>query len=769
MLNTTLEILPSPQEIPHDCKESQANRVTLLHHRFSRCQLEVSIETNGRLRGWVIAGKTREVKLNGLPAYLNFKKATQLLNQSYLKFQKEAITVLPKGLGGGMNYSRLSFVLGSNKEETCEEEALLLAKAIWNIEERKVVQKVVKELLKNDPEKKHLNLRHNQISTKGTQALGAALQVNQSLQSLSFSNNRLDVGGVQALGAVLQVNQSIQLLYLTNNDINAAGTQALGTALQVNQSLQSLYLDYNQIGAAGAQILGAALQVNQSLQLLNLKWNNIGVAGAQALGTALQVNRSLQSLDLAYNQIGAAGAQALGTALQVNQSIRLLDLGDNLIGDAGAQALGTALQVNRSLQSLDLAYNQIGAAGAQALGAALQVNQSIRLLDLGDNLIGDAGAQALGAALQVNQSIQKLNLSRNGIGDIGTQALGAALQVNQSIRLLNLCWNRIGDAGAQALGTALQVNQSLQELYLEENQIGAAGAQALGTALQVNQSLQSLYLEKNQIGTAGAQALGTALQVNQSLQELYLEENQISTAGAQVIGAALQVNHTLQWLRINEDPIDDEGIITKERIDTLLQGNKQIAILFQQQITQVQNFLQSHENNDGILLEHLPQLKKLLKKWHTDSKNTIPSLEEILRQSGRSNLNDRYREKLKGIITNLTNRLHNLWLESFERKVPALSNQYVMGKESSEKRNADLGYALYETWLTFLGSDCPNWVEDHIQSLIPFGVLLDIAEGEGKKDITDLTDAHSLFERVFAFRNESKDSLFGLTNQSPKS
>ena len=89
-----------------------------------------------------------------------------------------------------------------------------------------------------------------------------------------------------------------------------------------------------------------------------------------------------------------------------------------------------------------------------------------------------------------------------------------------------------------------------------------------------------------------------------------------------------------------------------------------------------------------------------------------------------------------------------------------------MSKEPSKERNIDLGYALYETWLTFLGSDCPNWVEDHIQSLIPFGVLLDIAESGEKKDVTDLTDAHLLFERVLSFRNESKDSLCNLTIQS---
>ena len=733
MINTTLEI-------PYNLKEKQVNRVTLLRRRFSEYQLDISIEENGRLRGWITTTETTEVTLKGLPAYLNLKRAIQLLNQSYLKFQKEAIEVLPKGLGGGPKQSRPSSALESNKEETCKKEALQLVEIILDDEERRVVREAVEGLLENNPEKKGLNLSKKQIGVVGAQALGVVLQVNQSLQSLNLGSNK----------------------------IGDVGAYALVAALQTNQTLQSLNLEYNRIASAGAQALKAALQVNQSIQSLNLHGNQLRNGGAQALGTALQVNQSLQILDLSFNDIGVVGAQALGTALQVNQSIQVLNLEWNKIGNAGAQALKTALQVNQSIQSLNLGWNNIGDAGTQALGTALQVNQSIQVLDLGSNQIGDPGAQALGAALQVNQSIQELHISDNQIGKTGAQALGAALQVNQSIQMLYLWTNKIGDVGAQALGAALQVNQSIQVLHISDNEIGDAGAQALGATLQGNQSIQVLNLSSNNIGDVGAQALSAALQVNQSIRSLYLRNNQIGTNGLQALETALQVNDTLQALIINPNNTDAKETIIEKRIETLLRANKRMAILFQQQITQVQSFLQSHKNTDSILLEHLPRLKELLSKWYSDSNNLIPSLEKILIRSGRMKLNDRYKDKLKEIITDLTNRLYELWLELFERKVAALSNEYVMGKESSKTRNIDLGYALYEAWLTFVGSDCPNWLEDHLQSLLPFGVLLDIAEGGEKKDVSDLTNARSLFERVLSFNNESRDSLFSLTNQPQK-
>ena len=418
-----------------------------------------------------------------------------------------------------------------------------------------------------------------------------------------------------------------------------------------------------------------------------------------------------------------------------------LDLSNKQIGDEDARKLADKLKNTQTLQTLYLTNNQIGPASAQALGAALQVNCTLQWLHLWDNQIGDAGAQALGAALQVNQTLQGLDLGNNQIGDAGVQALGVALQVNQTLQWLDLGNNQIGDASAQALGAALEVNQMLQSLVLWHNQIGNAGAQALGAALEVNQMLQWLHLGNNQIGDAGAQALGTALKVNQTLQCLYLWRNQIGNTGVQAIATTLQCNFTLHRLYIHEN-----GIITEETLElvaALLRENERFRDTFGQQIQQVQNFLRSHQNEEYISLQDLPKLQELLLKWPTDAENIISSLQK----SEERHFDKRY----EGIITTLTSRLYELWLESFDREVIALTKQYVIGKKTSVEPNIELGYALYEMWLTFLGSDCPNWIENHLQSLRPFSVLLDIAEGGRKKDVTELKDTHSLFERVRFF------------------
>ena len=746
-----MEILQITQESKH---------FPLLSRSFSSYQLKISIDKKSRLRGWLIKDAIREVEIKGLPAYLPLQIATHLLKQSYLKLHKEAIEVLPQGFGG-MKRQKSPSVLPPEKVKLLKEEALQLVEAIANEKKKKGVQKALTILFGNNPEKTNLHFKRNQISDIGAQVLAAALHVNHTIQSLNFGHNQIGTAGAQALSTALQINQSIQSLDLSYNNVGNIGAQALAAALHVNQSIQSLDLSYNNVGDIGAQALAAALHVNQSIQSLNLSYNNVGDIGAQALAAALHVNQSIQSLNLTYsriqsvfdfghNQIGDIGAQAIAAALYVNQSIQELYFAHNRIGNEGAQAIGAALQINQSLQLLDLKRNKIGAVGTQALGTALQVNQSLKQLHLQQNRIGDTGVLALSEALQVNHTIQKLDLYLNAIGNNGALALGAALQVNQSLQSLHLANNRIGTAGAQALGKALQVNHTIQKLDLYLNEIDDDGAQALGAALQVNQSLQWLHLANNRIGTAGAQALGIALQVNQSLEWLQLEQNRISDAGALAIAAALQVNHTIQQLFIDDNYFSDIGMSTTLRINTLLDANKHMATIFQQQLTKVQNFLTLYPNEESIPLEHLPQLQKLLR----DSTTLIPCLEQILKQSGRTELNSLYRKKLKDV----TNHLHNLLLESFERKIATLSNKYVMGKEPSEERNVDLGSALYKTWLTFFGAHCPNWLEDHLETLLPFGVLLDIAEGGKKQDITDLTDARLLFERVLSFKNESKDS-----------
>ena len=347
----------------------------------------------------------------------------------------------------------------------------------------------------------------------------------------------------------------------------------------------------------------------------------------------------------------------------------------------------------------------------------------------------------------------ELCLTRHGIGDDGAQVLAAVLKVNRFIQKLDLSDNTIGDKGAKALACLLEANPWIRELNLSKNQIGIEGAQALVIALEKNQTLQKLDFSENQIGVKGVQALAVAVKVNQSIRQLILYEEQIGEEGVEVLAVALKTNQILENLKFCFAYLNYSSP-TAYTIATLLQANRQMKNKPYTQIKAMETFLNLLQGQEGITLLQFQPLQELLQKWHGICGKIVPMLKEIANQSGRTKLNDEYKAKFEDLITNLTNCLQEIWLELFEQRLIALSNEYVIDKKSFEERNSDLGYALYETWSVFVGSGYSKWVEDHLQSFIPFGVLLDIAEGGGKKDVSELKDLRLLFQRVLSFKDE---------------
>nr|NGX38671.1 hypothetical protein [Chlamydiota bacterium] len=103
----------------------------------------------------------------------------------------------------------------------------------------------------------------------------------------------------------------ITWLDLRHNSVGEKGTEALAKALGVNSTLQTLKLYRNSVGDKGAKALAKALESDHSLQTLNLEGNSVGDKGAEALAKALEINSTLQSLDLRHNSVGEKGAKAL--------------------------------------------------------------------------------------------------------------------------------------------------------------------------------------------------------------------------------------------------------------------------------------------------------------------------------------------------------------------------------------------------------------------------------------------------------------------------
>ena len=226
-----------------------------------------------------------------------------------------------------------------------EEKALLKAKLISERRKKEEAERLRREEeVRRKKEEEERLRREEEERHKREEALSKKIEELQQIEHLKHVSTECLKGIYETLKRLnLPVDDLLGITgkqTLDLRQIGDAGAQAIGEALKVNQTLQTLNLWNNQIGAAGAQAIGEALKVNQTLQTLCLSDNEIGYAGAAAIGDALKVNTTLQTLNLRYNQIGAAGAQAIGDALKVNQTLQTLVLG--LIGDAGKAVIKAA-------------------------------------------------------------------------------------------------------------------------------------------------------------------------------------------------------------------------------------------------------------------------------------------------------------------------------------------------------------------------------------------------------------------------------------------
>ena len=152
-----------------------------------------------------------------------------------------------------------------------------------------------------------LDLRYNEISGAGCEALCEGLQQQQQQQQHSKNSSNSN-------------NACVTRLYLEGNRIQDQGATALAISWLANADcpLQEVFLGANQIGPTGAAALARCLTTNKTLCKLTLEGNQILEEGADAFTKVLtecQGNTGLQHLFCDNNEIGKDGSKRLAEAL----------------------------------------------------------------------------------------------------------------------------------------------------------------------------------------------------------------------------------------------------------------------------------------------------------------------------------------------------------------------------------------------------------------------------------------------------------------------
>lgn len=187
------------------------------------------------------------------------------------------------------------------------------------------------------PSVDYINLRKN-------------LESQKSSSRINLNDNYIRDEGCKILGDFLAINPEISHLELKGNNITSKGLAFILEGLQQNFKVKSMNLEWNYLGMepSGIEMLVNFLKKNQSLQYLDLKNNKIaGNNAGAALGELLTSSKSLMVLDLRWNEIGTLGAKSLLAGLKENSTLKVLELAGNNIPEDILQEIVSILEKNR--------------------------------------------------------------------------------------------------------------------------------------------------------------------------------------------------------------------------------------------------------------------------------------------------------------------------------------------------------------------------------------------------------------------------------------
>jgi len=366
-----------------------------------------------------------------------------------------------------------------------------------------------------DSRPERLSLRGLRLGPATVSCMGLQLKDRQ-YTSLDLSENQLGDHSALSVRSLVRALPKLRQLQLAGNVITAVGTQEIADELEVNSTLEVLSFGGrgdqngargfrpNCVGSDGLKFLLGALSRNPrpALISLNLCQTSLGAEAGRHLAAFLARDRTLLNLDVSCNPLSSQGVCAL---LPQCARLRLLDIGDTgCKGEFIHSQLAAMMQQTTSLVRLSLARNQFDPKPLRRIARAVAGCQSLTSLSLEGTEMSTEGATMLVEALLASQvqSLTELDLSCNQLAQVeAATALAHMLVRYSTLHTLRLSQNALGDAGvfelAEAFDPTIAPGCELHTLELSRCRVGTAGAGHLMAKLANNERLRVLRLGDN--------------------------------------------------------------------------------------------------------------------------------------------------------------------------------------------------------------------------------------------------------------------------------
>ncbi|KAM9716884.1 LOW QUALITY PROTEIN: leucine-rich repeat-containing protein 45 [Menidia menidia] len=288
-----------------------------------------------------------------------------------------------------------------------------------------------------------LDLSGQNLSEEMCRVLAKALQRDCVFTEVSLSDCMLSEEAAALLLTGLSENTAVRTLDLKGNNLRSKGAEGLGKLLASNRTLHRLVLEWNALGVwdEAFSLFCAGLASNSVLTQLDLRNNQISHHGASELSQALRRNSSLKELDLRWNNMGLLGGRSLLEALRTNRSLLQLEVAGNNIPSDTLRALEQTIGHNSDRQST----LRETSSRTQVLSREIQTlreekgQQFLSLMETIDRQREEMGRSHRSSSVQMCQLQEALNERKSAVNSLTAKlqmtetALALSEQKNQSM------------------------------------------------------------------------------------------------------------------------------------------------------------------------------------------------------------------------------------------------------------------------------------------------------------------------------------------------
>lgn len=282
------------------------------------------------------------------------------------------------------------------------------------------------------------------------------LRRNSSLTCLGVAECDLDVADCVEIANELANNTTLSEMHMHNNDVGPDGGKALGEALRVNSSLQTLIIAETYLALADVSTLDInefkvgdvfGYEGREVLVEIGVKGDKefVDLSGVYSIADSLRVNTTLTYLHIAGNYLGRKGGIAIVNALRKNSTLKKLYIASTGLTGQVIVALADVVRKNSSLEDLDIGDVKVGDTASRKMAEAVLESESMETFN------------GIPMKKMRENALTELNV-RDENDMIGGIVLARLLRY--ATRLVSLEIDDMSRKGAKALADAISNNEA---------------------------------------------------------------------------------------------------------------------------------------------------------------------------------------------------------------------------------------------------------------------------------------------------------------------